>query len=488
MKPKGKIQTQLVEWAGMLPPLDEKRKEWAKGLFKPQAKYYSRRGNNCEFWCQCCGHIEPTLGKWLLADYCIDTWVCPECGAECEVLPQYSGGWGHNYNPKTGQFSKSSQDYALVTLVDVFKGVQVFRTFEVNRWNRRDGNDERGRWRTKPTEWCYEEVWQNWIFENGKEYITAKSYTRSPFSFSWHYGSGWGIAHHNGHCGGQYVMEDVFELSGHDYFPGKRILPTLRRNGLKTKHVGAHGMDPARLAVRLLTDNRFEEVVKLGQVSLAAYFLDSARHSIGDYIHAIRICTRNGYTVRDAGLWIDYIDDLVFLGLDTHSPHYVCPKDLRKAHARTSRRRERIVEARKREEQAREAKKWEARYAVAKAPFLGIVFGDDRVVISVLQTVEDVRLEGKAMHHCVFANGYYKKHDRVLLSARDMKGNRLETIEIGLDPFKVLRSRGLQNGSTKEHQRIVELCNANMDLFRRAVPKMTVPLHLVGETANYYQD
>lgn len=92
------------------------------------------------------------------------------------------------------------------------------------------------------------------------------------------------------------------------------------------------------------------------------------------------------------------------------------------------------------------------------------------------------------MHHCVFANGYYKKHDRVLLSARDMEGNRLETIEIGLDPFKVLQSRGLQNGSTKEHQRIVELCNANMDLFRRAVPKMTVPLHLVGETANYYQD
>lgn len=487
MKPKGKIQTQLVEWAGMLPPLDEKRKEWAKGLFKPQALYYSRRGNNCEFWCQCCGAIVPTLGKWNLADQ-ISPWTCPECGTECEVLPQYSGGWGHNYDPKTRRYSSVADSTRLVTMADVFKGAQVFRTFEVSRWNCRDGNDERGRWRTKPTEYHFAEVWQNWVFENGKEYITSKPYTRSPFSFSWHYCSGWGIARHNGHCTGQYVMEDVFELDGHEWFPGKKIIPILRRNGLKGGLI-CKGVDPAKLSIALLKDNRIEELVKSGQLRIATFMIYRERwEALDAWMHAIRICTRNKYIVKDPDLWFDYLDDLVFLGLDTHSPHYVCPKDLRKAHARTSRRRERIEEARKREEQAREAKKWEARYAVAKAPFLGIVFGDDRVVISVLQTVEDVRLEGKAMHHCVFANGYYKKHDRVLLSARDMEGNRLETIEIGLDPFKVLQSRGLQNGSTKEHQRIVELCNANMDLFRRAVPKMTVPLHLVGETANYYQD
>ena len=50
MKPRSRKERQFVEMAGKLPPLDEKRKEWAKGLFPPQTKYFSRRGNNCEFW------------------------------------------------------------------------------------------------------------------------------------------------------------------------------------------------------------------------------------------------------------------------------------------------------------------------------------------------------------------------------------------------------------------------------------------------------
>ena len=110
MRPKTKRQKQYAEWAGMLPPLDEKRKEWAKKLFPPQALYYSRRGNNCEFWCQCCGAIVPTLGKWLLTDYAAGPWTCPECGAVCEVLPQYSGGFSHDRNTRTGERSKPSDD------------------------------------------------------------------------------------------------------------------------------------------------------------------------------------------------------------------------------------------------------------------------------------------------------------------------------------------------------------------------------------------
>ena len=40
----------------------------------------------------------------------------------------------------------------------------------------------------------------------------------------------------------------------------------------------------------------------------------------------------------------------------------------------------------------------------------------------------------------------------------------------------------------KAHKDIVALCEANMDVFRRAVPNMTVPLHLTGKNANYYAD
>lgn len=487
MKPRGAKQKQFCEWAGMLPPLKESQKEWAKKLFPAQALYYSRRGNNCEFHCMCCGAVVPTLGKWLLVDCGVDKWTCPECGAECEVLPQYNGGFRGNYNSRTRQYGKSPIDTWLVTLADVFKGVQVFRTFEVYRWNGRT-TDRDGKPCGKPTEFFFHEIWQNWVLEGGSEIITSRHYTRGINFFRWDYNSEWGINYHNAHYGGYYVFEDVFGLDGHAFFPGRRLTPILRRNGLSARFIGQYDMDPAKLAVRLLKDNAFETVFKQGQLRMAGYLLNNEQVAVGDFLNVLSICTRHGYKIADPGLWFDYLNDLRFLGMDTHSPVYLCPKDLREAHDKTNRRRQRIEERRREEERAKEAKKWEERYAVAKAPFLGIAFGDDTVSITVLQTVEDVRLEGKAMHHCVFSNGYYKKPDRVLLTAKDMEGNRLETIEVGLDPFKVLQSRGLQNKATKEHQRIVSLVEVNMDAFRRAVPKMTVPLHLTGKNANYYQD
>ncbi|MBQ3812869.1 MAG: PcfJ domain-containing protein [Bacteroidales bacterium] len=490
MRPKTKRQKQYAEWAGMLPPLDEKRKEWAKKLFPPQALYYSRRGNNCEFWCQCCGTIVPTLGKWLLVDQ-VAPWTCPNCGAVCEVLPQYNGGMMGNYNSHTRQRGVNPVTNRYVTLVDIFQGHQVFRTFDVWRWNRRDGNDERGRWKTAPTEYEYYEIYQNWVDEKGAEVITSRSYTRSCGHFSWSYHSDWGVNFHNAHCSGYYVFDDVFEVAGNWIFPRMMVTPMLKRNGFPTRlPAGAVcKYDLAKMAVRLLTDADFEKLTKMGQpAGVAGFFLDKPFEEISRFMNAIRICTKNGYRIKDAGLWIDYIENLVELGKDTHSPKYLCPRNLEKAHERASRAVERIREKKREEERTREARKWEKRYAVAKAPFLGIAFGDDTVQIAVLQSVEAVRREGKAMHHCVFSNGYYKHPDRVLLSAKDMDGNRLETIEIGLDPFKVLQSRGLQNKATKEHKRIVELCEANMDAFRRAVPEMTVPLHLVGKNAHFYQD
>ena len=102
MKPRNAKERELVALAGTLRPLSEKQKDFARSLFPAEALYYSRRGNNCEFYCMCCGTMVPTLGKWLIADYAVGKWKCPNCGADCEVLPQYSGGWSHNMDRKTG--------------------------------------------------------------------------------------------------------------------------------------------------------------------------------------------------------------------------------------------------------------------------------------------------------------------------------------------------------------------------------------------------
>lgn len=44
-----------------------------------------------------------------------------------------------------------------------------------------------------------------------------------------------------------------------------------------------------------------------------------------------------------------------------------------------------------------------------------------------------------------------------------INGKRIETIEVNLNDYSLVQSRGLCNKSTKYHKRIVKLVEANMD-------------------------
>lgn len=57
-------------------------------------------------------------------------------------------------------------------------------------------------------------------------------------------------------------------------------------------------------------------------------------------------------------------------------------------------------------------------YAEMKGRYLDLVFSDGVLRIQVLQSVQEFYEEGKAMHHCVFTNDYFKKEDSLVFSAR----------------------------------------------------------------------
>lgn len=77
--------------------------------------------------------------------------------------------------------------------------------------------------------------------------------------------------------------------------------------------------------------------------------------------------------------------------------------------------------------------------------------------------------EGKKMHHCVFAMGYYKRKDSLILTARSAAdGKRIETIEVNLKTFKVVQSRGACNTNTPYHEEIINLVNKNINLIKQA--------------------
>ena len=195
-------------------------------------------------------------------------------------------------------------------------------------------------------------------------------------------------------------------------------------------------------------------------------------HGIDQYWAAYKITLRNHYDIIDIALWCDYVDMLRRLGKDIHSPKYVCPENLQEAHDTAQRKlqaqRDKEAETRRRQQ----AIENEERFQELKSPFFGITFTDGVIQVKVLESVQEYLEEGKALHHCVFTNEYYLKKQSLILSAR-IDGKRIETIEVSLQTLEVVQSRGLCNKNTEYHDRIINLVNANSNLIRLRINRIT---------------
>ena len=88
------------------------------------------------------------------------------------------------------------------------------------------------------------------------------------------------------------------------------------------------------------------------------------------------------------------------------------------------------------------------------------------VSIKVLNSVSKFIDEGNAMHHCVFANEYYKKKNSLILSVRE-NGNRIATIEYDISKFKVLQCRGVCNQVPKHYDEILSIMENEKSMFRK---------------------
>ena len=251
------------------------------------------------------------------------------------------------------------------------------------------------------------------------------------------------------------------------------MLPILKRNGLKRSF---HNLQPRDVIEGLLKNNMFETLWKCGQFSLLqalAYELNRDYNN-ADKMAAVRITLHHGYKISDGRMWVDMIYLLERAHKDIRNPKFVCPADLKKGHDqaldwynRYEERQRKISERNKLLEDQKAIKEYE----IARKRFMGMVLSDGKVVIQVLPTVKDVEQEGKAMHHCVFTNKYYKRLDSLLLTAK-VNDERVETIEVDLKRYQLVQSRGVCNQNSKYHNEIVSLVNKNMNIiskFNKAV-------------------
>lgn len=439
MKPRNKIERQILALAEKLPPITERQRRYAYDhCFTPRAVYKPRRR---EVRCLCCGQTAVWPKPFLESFIDTEQYDCPYCNAITSI----------EQHLKTTEYNERRH----FTILTTFRGHQVARTFEVARTN--DPNENFA-------EYDINEIFQNWILDDGREIITGRRLYRSPLCMIWKFHLPLEIHQHNATIGGYYQYDDIYTIAGNTLYPDIRVTPLVRRNGWTRRLLDYRNRISLTDAISwILSVPTAEMLVKTGQLDLFMNMIRSGKKDIP--VHAVRIANRRRYIVSDAHMWLDMLSMAAELGLDTHNPKIVCPDDLRQAHDSLLPRIRRLHERQRHVKELREASvKWDEKYAAEKKPFFGIRFSDDEITVSVIESLKEMADEGEAMHHCVFRAGYYKRPDSLILSARDHDGNRLETVEVSLETFKVIQSRAKFNQNSPFHDRIIRLVRQNMNL------------------------
>lgn len=438
MKPRSKREREVMDLSAKLPPISDKQRRYAEEHCHEGIGYMS----GGLVWCTKCGcEFRSELNEIFMVQG--TECVCPNCGQKLSV------------RSSTKRKIEESYYYMIVTTIG---GWQVLRQFQVKRWMWRVT-----KYKDKSQRPFFEirEAVQNWIDERGREVIVAR-----PRGYSIGYTDLWLINRPmeiRGEYKGYSYQADPYHINPWITYPYMSVLPILRRNGLKGKLPNVNMKD---LMVKLLTDTRAETLIKAGQLGILQLLIN--RGGLRYWKQAL-IAIRNHYVVSDASLWVDLLDNLEYLGKDIHNAFYVCPKDLKEAHDHWMRRRRKVEAKRMSERKKKEMLFWEDEYRKNKQKFFGVEIADDRVVIKPIQSVKEMQEEGDEMHHCVAANGYYKRLDSLILSAKDKDGKRLETIEVNLKTMMVVQCFGKFNKTTEYHSEILNVMNKNMNKIAECV-------------------
>ena len=218
-----------------------------------------------------------------------------------------------------------------------------------------------------------------------------------------------------------------------------------------------------------LCDPHAQTLLEAKQIALFDLYANAGAR---DKWPMMKICIRHGYIVKDGSLWSDTVNALHRLGMDTHSPVYICPQNLKQMHDRLQRMIDRAKQEQRRLQEEKEIARQKVSvdaYARFIEPFVNILLKGKGMTIFPLPDVTAFSEEGRAMHHCVYSMGYYKKHDRLILSCRDKNMKRLATIEYMLDSGNILQCRSYCNGVPDRDAEIRELIQKNRSKFVKAL-------------------
>jgi DNA-directed RNA polymerase subunit RPC12/RpoP len=430
MKPRTKLHHRVAELSSRLLRIDQNQKQWAFKECLPHKGY----ANKSSAFCLDCGEtFSLELIKRKKA-------VCPHCKTKLTI----------EFTRKT-----TSEQTNYFAIVEVFGEFQVVRNFELNAHYKKG----------IPVKHYLHEILQYWIQPDSKTTMFGKLHTVTGYCDSW--GGNWEIREENRRSwyGSKY---DVYPRH---YHPKSEFKKEYSKIGINHNLSGLTVLE----AIKIIPNNpKAETLIKEKQFSLLGK-MSGELGRVTNYWPSIKICLRNNYKVKDASIWMDYLDLLRYFNKDLHNAKYVCPKNLKLEHDRWMKKKREIIrlqeierERLKIEKRQQNLEKAIVEYVERNKKFFDLEFTKGNITINVLQSVEEFKEEGDELKHCVYTNEYYLKEQSLILSAK-VNGKRAETLEILLPDIKIAQSRGLNNKSTKHHEKIVDLVNKNLEKIRKIV-------------------
>lgn len=418
MTPKTKIELKIVELSKSLQPITMKyHKQAFQVCF---TKYGVQSRKNC--FCLECGHT------WKLDENSeMKNTTCDKCRKKLIFTDRYNNGF------------KETDYYQILTTAGNF---QIVRMFCITKWMKKN----------QKCSYFSHEVMQIFIDEKGKTRTLSKNVMgMSQYFDQWIVSSSLTLK--------QSDNSNRFNLKPSFIHPDIQISPILKRNGFDGNF---HGIAPQLLFREILKDNIAETLLKSNQFDMLYYHIRNTSIKVnGSYWNALKICNRNSYKILDAKLWIDYIDLLQHFGKDLRNSKYVCPMNLEAAHNKCMVKKQDEIINSTFQEKEKQISKNQKRYFKTKKQFFGLVFSNENISVKVIETVKEFLEEGCIHKHCVFTNEYYKKDNSLILSAK-INGVHIETVQVSLETFEILQSRGKGNKATKYHDDIINLVSRNM--------------------------
>lgn len=423
MKPRTKLERRVFELSTQLPWLTERQRQWAVKSCLPHQGYANKRSAFC---LDCGGDIPLPFISGIYGD-------CQQCKSKVRITRTLR------------TTHKITTYFGVAFFVEEF---QVVRYFELR------ANYKKGR----PANIYISKILEDWILPDGKVTKIGLQHNLNYYIDTW--SGSWSIRHHQSSHGYYAQKYGVYPAK---YYPLSKFKPEYRRLGVSTRMVEINLPE----AIKLLPLNpKAETLLKAGYQNLLGKCIDEG-YKISEFWPSIRICIRNNYKVRDASMWLDYMDLLKWFGKDLHNAKYVCPKNLKREHDRLVRKKEQILERRRLEQKRQEMEEAQRKFEEHIAAFKGMLFSNGLIAIKVLESVQEFDEEGKALKHCVFTNDYYTKTGSLILFAR-LEGAPIETIEVSLETMKVVQARGMQNKLSEYHNDIVSLVRKNIPKIRKA--------------------